>query len=109
MVCRGRFLTLIVKAWPHLRSRYFDFPQLFSMSLYAFFETVDFFFGLDVPFFFFALILLTNEFLTPSLFFPLFFAAFLRDVFFAAFFGDLVTAFFFGRPGDFFLVAIVGF
>ena len=39
------------------------------MSLYAFFETVDFFFVFDVPLFFFALILFTKEFLTPSLFF----------------------------------------
>ncbi len=55
------------------------------MSLYAFLETVDFFLDFDVPFFFLALMLLANEFFTPSLFFltALFFgAAFLEVVFF---------------------------
>ena len=76
---------------------YLDFlPQLFCISLYAFFETVDFFFGFDVPFFFFALILLTNEFFTPSLFLPSFAVA--------PFIGGLGADFFLGRPGLFFLV-----
>src|SRR5215203_5010056 len=69
----------------------FYFSQLFCMSLYAFLETVDFFLVLDAPFFFLALMLLTKEFFTPSLFFlvlSFFVAAFLGAVFFlgAAFF-----------------------
>lgn len=69
---------------------------MFCILLYDFFETVDFFLGLDVPFFFRAFMLFTKEFFTPSLFFfaePLF-----VDVLFATF----LTAFLFVRVRDFF-------
>ena len=57
---------------------YFALPQFFFIALYDRFETVDFFFDLDFPLLFLALMLLTSEFFTPSLFFfaPVFFAAF---------------------------------
>ena len=84
--------------FPFFFNNYLDFrPQLSCISSYAFFDTVDFFLGLDAPVFFFALILLTREFLTPSLFFPVFFGALWAD-----FGGD----FFRGLPVDFFFVAI---
>lgn len=65
------------------------------MFRYDLLLTVDLLLGRDLPFFFLALMLLTKEFLTPSLFFlpPAFFAAFFLGlvplppgVFFAAFF-----------------------
>ena len=72
---------------------------------------VDFFLVRLVPFFFLALILFTNEFLTPSLFFfvPAFF---FTDLFavrffeedFVAVFADFVGAFF--REEAFFLTAV---
>ena len=71
-----------------------SFPQLSSILLYCFLLTVDFFFGFESPRFLCALMLFTNEFLTPSLF--VFLAPpFLLDVFLLlaflaeAFFGAL--------------------
>jgi hypothetical protein len=69
------------------KSRYF---QLRLILLYDLLSTVDFFLDLDALFFLRALILLTNEFFTPSLFFLLldFFAGvFFLAVFFALFTG----------------------
>jgi len=60
------------------------------MLSYASFETVDFFAGLLVPLFFFALMLFTSEFFTPSLFFLA--VPFLGALFFAVVF--LGAAFF---------------
>jgi uncharacterized protein YjbI with pentapeptide repeats len=71
---------------------------------------VDFFLDLALPFFFLALMLLTSEFFTPSLFFfaDFFGADFFADFFFADFFGaDFFFADFFGAdflPADFLAV-----
>ena len=64
--------------------RYLPFPQLFSIFLYCFLLTVDFFLVLESPFFLCALMLLTSEFFTPSLFF--FALAFFAAPFFGALF-----------------------
>ena len=87
------------------------------MALYDFFETVDLLLGLDLPFFFRALMLLTSEFFTPNLFFlaafflPLFLGAAFLAVFRAVFFAAFFVAFLAGRRAlflaAFFLVAIV--
>lgn len=69
----------------------FPFPQLFCISLYDSFDTVDFFALLAVPFFFFALMLFTKEFFTPSLFFWV--LAFLAVDFFEAVDFFVLTAF----------------
>ncbi len=78
-----------------VHTSYSSFPQLFSISLYAFLETVDLLLGFEVPFSFLALILLTKEFFTPFLFFfavLLFFVAdFLEEAFDAAFFGAIAV------------------
>ena len=72
-------------------------PQLFSISLYAFLETVDLLLDFEVLFSFFALMLFTSEFFTPFLFFfavLLFFVAdFLVEAFDAAFFAFAIMFF----------------
>ena len=68
---------------------------------------LDFFLLLEAPFFFLALILLTSEFLTPSLL--VFFAAFFLAVFFLAALRGVVFLAGFFRPGDFFAVAMIAF
>jgi len=87
-----------------LAGNHFAHPSF--ISLYAFFEIVDFFLGRDVFFFFFAFMLLTSEFSTPSLFnfLPAFFAAaFLGTAFFVVAF--FVVAFF---VVAFFVAAFLG-
>jgi len=103
--------TIIPGDFKSCHSFYFFLPQLFCIFLYDFFVTVDFFLLREVPFFFFALILFTNEFFTPSLFFfaPLFLGADLSALFFAGFravfFAGLRAVFFVA----FFFVDIIHF
>jgi hypothetical protein len=106
-------LIYILFGYPALRISS-GYCQLFCIFRYDLPEIVDFFFGLALPFFFRALMLLTSEFLTPSLFFfppvladffgAVFFADFFDADFFADFFGEDFLADFFGEDflADFF-------